>query len=110
MALASAWLQGKRLQRVMPFLQAPILDVGCGDGVACTFAPDGYVGIDRDRVPLMASDRDAFRAMVALGRCAALRCCVIPDSAGDGRHGARVRTRRHAWRSSFAYCGPADGL
>jgi SAM-dependent methyltransferase len=59
MALASKWLQQQRLARVLPFLEAPVLDVGCGDGAAYRYAPEGYVGLDRDPAPL-AQQRDAL--------------------------------------------------
>jgi SAM-dependent methyltransferase len=61
MALASPWLQQRRLSHVAPFIEAPLLDVGCGDCAASTFAPRAYVGIDRDPSPLCGTPHGAQR-------------------------------------------------
>ena len=48
MALASRFLRSRRLAHVVPHLQGPMLDLGCGDCTAAQFTRD-YVGIDSNR-------------------------------------------------------------
>jgi SAM-dependent methyltransferase len=48
MALASGFLRSRRLAHVVPHLQGPLLDLGCGDCTAEKLVPD-YVGIDSNR-------------------------------------------------------------
>jgi ubiquinone/menaquinone biosynthesis C-methylase UbiE len=53
-ALASKFLQQRRLAHVMPHLEGPLLDVGCGDCTVAEYA-SGYVGIDSNRTFLPAA-------------------------------------------------------
>lgn len=48
MALASGFLRSRRLAHVTPFLEGPLLDLGCGDCTAAELTSE-YVGIDSNR-------------------------------------------------------------
>lgn len=63
MALASPWLERRRREKVVPFLEPPLLDVGCGRCVAFESVPDGYVGIDLERQSLRLPSCPAGRVM-----------------------------------------------
>ena len=57
MALASRWLERRRLSMVAPFLAPPVLDIGCGRCVAFDAVPHGYVGIDANKQCLLERTR-----------------------------------------------------
>jgi ubiquinone/menaquinone biosynthesis C-methylase UbiE len=63
MALASKWLWQRRMAHVKPFIDSPVLDVGCGDGATSAHAPTGYVGVDRDLAPLSVRSSIAASAV-----------------------------------------------
>jgi len=47
--LLSGYLRKTRIRTAMPYIQAPLLDIGCGDGpLAQFFKPEEYTGIDID--------------------------------------------------------------
>ena len=57
MALATRWLERRRLSMVAPFLVPPVLDIGCGRCVAFDAVPHGYIGIDLRKQSLLERTR-----------------------------------------------------
>lgn len=53
--LLSRRLEAWRLQKVLPYLERPLLDVGCGEAIACGAQSDGYVGVDLVRSRLLGA-------------------------------------------------------
>lgn len=63
MALASRWLKRQRVATVAPFLDPPVLDIGCGRCVALEASPTGYVGIDHNKQCLLQPSRSGVQVV-----------------------------------------------
>jgi SAM-dependent methyltransferase len=61
MAIASPFLRQRRLAHVAPYLEGPVLDIGCGDCAAAPLVNGAYLGIDLDPDPLTESKQVAER-------------------------------------------------
>lgn len=65
MALASKWLERRRLAMALPYVNPPVLDIGCARCPAFVATPDGYVGIDIDKKTLREEARAGGRVLLA---------------------------------------------
>ena len=63
MLLASRWLERRRLAMAAPFLDPPVLDVGCGRCVAFEVSPTGYAGIDHNRQSILEPSRSGIQVV-----------------------------------------------
>ena len=65
MRAVSKWLERGRLQQAAPFLNSPLLDIGCGNFAALNAAPKEYVGIDLSKEMMPGSSDRQIQALLA---------------------------------------------